>query len=67
MKLYRTRGYDAPNGIESIHWDGTQADAAKCRKKLKELDIANIETTDVDVPTDKPSLLAWLNANVTGE
>ena len=37
-------------------WAGTQADAR---------DLAGKAWEEVDVPTDKPGLLAWLNANPT--
>lgn len=71
MKLYKTVGYaeqdrgDASNWIAA--WDGTQADATACRKKMKADGLKDIETKDVDVPTNKAGLLAWLNENVTGE
>lgn len=68
MKLYKTKSFDEPNGIRHITWSGTQADAAAKRKELKALgDRTEIETKEEDVPTSKPELLAWLNANVTGE
>ena len=46
-----------------IHWVGSQADAAKKRKELVSSGFkrAEIETVEVDVPTDKAGLLAWLN------
>lgn len=66
MKLYRTKTY-LGNGRPVYSWQGTQADAASERKRIRENPAATAETKDIDVPTDKPSLLAWLNANVTGE
>ena len=39
---------------DSGEWVGTQAEAKK------------IGATQVDVPVDKPSLLAWLNGNKVG-
>lgn len=66
MKLYKTKGLNDQEGW-SQKWDGTQADARATRKDFKERGLSKIETKEVDVPTDKPGLLAWLNANVTGE
>lgn len=68
MKLYRTKSFADP-GVDSAieySWQGTQADAAAERKRLKAEFHSGIETAEIDVPTDKPSLLAWLNVNVTG-
>jgi hypothetical protein len=77
MKLYRTQHHEARGEEGGVgddqtlqlryHWQGTQADAATCRRQLKEAGKKDIETTEIDVPTDKAGLLAWLNANVTGE
>lgn len=51
MRLYRTaRG----------HWAGTQADA---RAAALDDGAGARDWAEVDVPTDKPGLLAWLNAN----
>jgi len=63
MKLYRT-SHSADYHVH--HWDGTQADAAKRRKELKTNGCRDIETKEIDVPTDKQGLLAWLNENCTG-
>lgn len=67
MKLYKTIGVNDETSAK-FHWDGTQADAAKRRKELKSSgDFGKVSTEEVDVPTSKAELLAWLNANVTGE
>lgn len=65
MKLYRTK---AQTGADSwrVNWDGTQADATAMRKIFKAAGLKP-ETEDVDVPTDKAGLIAWLNENTTGE
>ena len=42
-------------------YDGTQAEAAKQRKLLKLDGMRNIDTSEVDVPTDKAGLMAYLN------
>jgi hypothetical protein len=67
MKLYKT--ITKADDSNEIQWDGTQSDAAGTRKALiaKGFKRAEVETTEVDVPTSKPELLAWLNDNVTGE
>lgn len=66
MKLYRTQGATKDGFNSMLTWQGTQADAAAKRKELIAADFS-ADTVVVEVPTDKPSLLAWLNANVTGE
>jgi hypothetical protein len=66
MKLYRTK-YIAGEGETRYTWQGTQNDAAAKRKALKQEDRGGITTEDIDVPTDKPDLLAWLNENCAGE
>ena len=78
MKLYRIENpegvfEDKKESVEStnkIAWAGTQADARKIRiefeepfKILKSGSRPHIEVEEVDVPTDKQGLLAWLNEN----
>lgn len=65
MKLYRTEYEGDPDVVFS--WQGTQADAKAARKELEAKSCVGVKTEDVDVPTDKPGLLAWLNENVTGK
>lgn len=68
LKLYRTQAVEK-DGTTHYTWQGTQADASKARAAQKEAygNGITVDTDDIDVPTDKPGLLAWLNANVTGE
>lgn len=68
MKLYRTayEGYTASTN-PTFTWQGTQADALAERKKLTAEGKQGVKTDDIDVPVDKPSLLAWLNQNCTGK
>lgn len=66
MKLYRIAAIRSTNSEtpdSEIHWVGSQADAAKKRKELVSSGFkrAEIETVEVDVPTDKAGLLVWLN------
>ncbi|WP_087746385.1 MULTISPECIES: hypothetical protein [unclassified Acidovorax] len=69
MKLYKIAATGNPGSTTpdtETHWVGSQADAASRRKQLNAdgFKRADIETHEVDVPTDKAGLLAWLNANV---
>lgn len=66
MKLYKTSSVSEDTKT-SFFWDGTLAAAATTRKSIKAAGHSEIVSEDVDVPTDKPGLLAWLNANVAGE
>lgn len=69
MKLYCTTYWDSartgPQGLEVVghcqQWYGTQAQQAVGKKQLKTDGMEEIQTHAVDVPTDKPGLLAWLN------
>lgn len=64
MKLYFTRFIDdeAPNGtMFQQKWYGTQADQKKDAKALKSAGMREIEPQQVEVPTGKDGLLAWLN------
>lgn len=56
-------------GAGECVWAGTQADARKARiafeaayKELPSTKRPRIEVEEVEVPTDKQGLLAWLNA-----
>lgn len=66
MKLYRI-DYDASDDEDTsrIAWEGTQADA---KRRAKELEQKHghwrvDDPVQVEVPTDKAGLLAWLNEN----
>lgn len=62
MRLYLTSYIDEQN--DNAHqgvYHGTQSDASKSRVALKKEGMRNIETKDVDVPTDKAGLMAYLN------
>lgn len=75
MKLYKVISpeYTWADGIVSkgaVEWCGTQADARKARiefeqpfKEIKPAKRPRVEVEEVDVPTDKQGLLAWLNGN----
>lgn len=68
MKLYRTSYTDDEFEAQGLPtrrsvWHGTQADAAAVRKAMKSDGMRQIDTEDIDVPTDKSGLIAWLNDN----
>ena len=67
MKLYLTSYLDDSEDRDTDQckvYHGTQADASKGRVALKKDGMRNIETKDVDVPTDKAGLIAYLNGQV---
>lgn len=63
MRLQMTSYIDDDANNSTIHavFNGTKADAAKLRKDLKSAGMREIVTTAVDVPTDKPGLIQYLN------
>lgn len=69
MRLYKTIAVsnrdDGDQSLVMRKWSGTQSDAGKTRKEFVSQGFkrAEVETFEVDVPTDKQGLLAWLNAN----
>lgn len=54
---------DTKEVLQTI-WVGSKADAGKKRSELTASGVkrAQIETTPVDVPTNKAGLLEWLNS-----
>ena len=62
MKLYRIVATQNKEVKEAI-WAGSQAEAAKARKELvtKGFKRAEVETDEVEVPTKKDELIAFLN------
>ncbi len=65
MRLYLIHGLiQTDNSVEKSHkWAGTQADAAKVKAEFVEKGAkrADVKVEDIDVPTDKQGLLAFLN------
>lgn len=67
MRLYKIFAKsdrdDGNQPVVEVIWVGTQGDAAKARKKLvaEGFKRAEIETLEVDVPTNKEGLLKFLN------
>lgn len=62
MDLYKTTGENSDGDTATV-WAGTQADAAKNRKALKSTNFKGVDTEEVDVPTKKADLIAFLNKN----
>ena len=67
MKLYKITA-PAADDTNKVAFAGTQADARKVRiafeapfKGLKPKDRPDVAVEEVDVPTDKAGLLAYLN------
>lgn len=67
MKLYFTTYIDDAAESEDdsfkVKWYGTQADQKRHAKQLKAEGMRGIEPDVTNVPTDKPALLDFLNAN----
>lgn len=68
MRFYRitaTNGLKDEDLKEKKVWVTTQGDAASTRKALIDEGFRrkDLETEEVDVPTDKAGLLEWLNQN----
>lgn len=64
MKLYRISAQSAEGADQPVVWVGTQSDAGKARKTFVEggFKRAEITTEEVDVPTNKEGLIAFLNS-----
>ena len=60
MRLYEISG-EKTAGMTTRQYVGSQADAGKARKEMKAAGVTMIETAEIDVPTDKAGLLAFLN------
>jgi hypothetical protein len=67
MRLYEIFAVELDDDnkpVEKHFWVGTKADVSAKRKELNQAGIPRKHITDreVDVPTDKTGLLAFLNA-----
>lgn len=71
MRLYKTtaigKATENDDGTSSqevqVRWSGSQADAASTRKEFVGMGFkrAEVNTVEVDVPTNKAGLLEFLN------
>ena len=66
MRLYLTYYIDDQKNdtIQQGVYHGTLSDASKSRVALKKEGMRNIETKEVDVPTDKAGLMTYLNGQI---
>lgn len=64
MKFYLIQ-YTLNNALRA-RWEGTQVLSAAKHKELL-VNSPDASISEVDVPTDKPGLMAFLNEYVTGE
>ena len=64
MRLYKITAptYNDNEEHNAVAWAGTQADA-KATAKAMQPGVYKPSIEEVDFPTDKPNLLAWLNAH----
>jgi hypothetical protein len=64
---YRVEGVAQAFGNETVEyfWETTQKDEKARRKDLEEKGYLNVTMTEMDIPTDKPSLTKWLQENVS--
>lgn len=70
MKLYRIEygvTDEANRDLVCVQWAGTQAEAKKIERELMDGDAYDIDCETIDVPTDKPGLLEWLNQHMSGD
>ena len=65
MKLYQTK---ASGDLASFTEYASSSDgASKARTRLKKQGLTDIATTEVDVPTTRTELIAWLNSQTGHE
>jgi hypothetical protein len=62
MKLYQTTAQTGADSFK-VSWNGSGADASKQRSAFKKEGLKSVSTEEIDVPTNKTDLLAWLNTN----
>lgn len=62
MNLYQTTAQTGADSFK-VSWSGSGADASKQRSAFKKEGLKNVSTEEINVPTNKADLLAWLNTN----
>jgi hypothetical protein len=62
---YRVEGTAPGSDVVSYYWETTQKDEKAKRKELSDKGYAGVAMTEMDIPTDKPSLTKWLQENVS--
>lgn len=63
MNLYKTSADSSDTDKSPVRWSGSLSDASKQRGAMKKEGLKNVGTETIDVPTNKTSLLEWLNQN----
>lgn len=69
MNLYLVIAKNSDDALGSAaHWVGSQADAASTRKRFSAEGYkrAEVSTHEINVPTDKAGLIAFLNTTTSG-
>jgi hypothetical protein len=67
MIYYRVEGIAPGSDRVEYFWETTQINEKTRRKELKDKGYADVIMTELDVPTDKPSLTKWLQDNCSGK
>jgi len=70
MKLYRIEygtTDEFENNLVCVQWAGTALLSQTAKKQLLEGKAYDIQVDQVEVPTDKEGLLAWLNEHMAGD
>lgn len=65
MIYYRVEGVEPGSDDVKYFWETTQLDEKKRRQSLKDQGFTSVTMTQMEVPTDKPSLTKWLQENVS--
>ena len=71
MRLYRTSFVvtvtvdEAEVNQTHCNWQGSMADAATARREAKSEGYQDVQTEEIDVPTQKQNLLEFLNEHAT--
>ena len=65
MIYYRVEGTAPESDVVEYFWETTQKAEKDRRTELREKGYLNVTMTEMDIPTDKPSLTKWLQDNVS--
>jgi hypothetical protein len=65
MIYYRVEGVEPGSDEVKYFWETTQKDEKARRKALTDQGYTGVVMTEMDIPTDKPSLTKWLQENVS--
>lgn len=62
MKLYQTTAQNGADPLE-VRWNSSGAAARYTATRFKKEGLKNVSTEEVNVPTNRTDLMAWLNVN----